>query len=111
MDLETESRTLESKERELIQDVKRDEIDLNELRNDLRQVEFMSEQSARAVGYLERKIKDGTNNVNLLTTQSGTKSYLSTSGSGSTMYELEIYKEQVKEIEDKLEKIPVKNQI
>ena len=46
MDLETESRTLESKERELIQDVKRDEIDLNELRNDLRQVEFMSEQSA-----------------------------------------------------------------
>ncbi len=71
--LETLSRTLETRVKAEGQEERQGESNLDKLREDLRRAEILAAESARAVGYLERKIKEEINSIHLLNIHSGPK--------------------------------------
>lgn len=103
--LESISRTLEDKTRNEIQRVKKEESNLDKLNINLREEKFFTEQSSRAVGYLERKINDASNDIKTLTMHTDTGSTSSLPKSESFLRKLEVANKKASDIKNELVKI------
>ena len=110
--LEATSRTLETKAKTESQEVKQGDTYLEKLRTDLRHSEILSTESGRAVGYLERKIKEGTNHLHILAIQSGPKFDPLLSKLTTLRSDLELLNKQLNEIRlEKDQKIHAKDEL
>lgn len=109
--LETKLRAVEVKENAESQSLRQEQVDLESVKNDLRQAEVLAIESGRSVGYLERKISEGNHLIKSLLSQqnqkfntSQTKSVIQHRGSDTLNKQAEaIELEIVKQVQDREE--------
>jgi len=87
------------------QEIKGSENQLVRLHGELRQLEALSEQSAREVGYLERKIKEGNRSNVSLTMTASAKSTAVQKRSVSLLRDLAVLNKRADDIQAELDKV------
>jgi len=87
------------------QEIKGSEDQLVRLHGELRQLEALSEQSAREVGYLERKIKEGNRSNVSLTMTASAKSTAVQKRSVSLLRDLAVLNKRADDIQAELDKV------